>query len=262
MAYSLLKMVQLILSAMDSDEVTAITDTVESQQVVDIIETTYNDICSTIGFPEQWDLFSLVDPANPTTVPTLKLLPDTVMEFKWLQYDFSDDTTRKMTMLSPLVRHEFLSRMNSLDSTDTNVYSYNYTARDATTYNIRGKKNAQPTYYTVLADKTVIFDNYDASVDTNGIDVTKTLGDGKKSTAFSRTDSWFAPFDEQNWSVFFNEAKAQCFVDLKQIPNLKAEQRARQAKVASQTDKDRSPKVPALYTVPNYGRNSGKIRIN
>jgi hypothetical protein len=79
MKYNLLKMVQLILSSMDSDEINDISDTAESLQVVDIIETVYNENIGEILYPEHKDFFLLE--ATSGTTPTVLSRPTEAMTF-------------------------------------------------------------------------------------------------------------------------------------------------------------------------------------
>src|SRR5690606_26701089 len=103
--YTLLKMTQLILSAMDSDEINSIDDTTEAQQVVDQIETTYNDLASTLDFPDNWDFFEL-QPSLDMSKPTLMHLPQNVAKIEWLKYDTTEpgSTIRKSKDLLPVDR--------------------------------------------------------------------------------------------------------------------------------------------------------------
>src|SRR6185503_3238247 len=111
--YTLLKMTQLILSSMDSDEINSIGDTTEAQQVVDIIETTFDHLSSTMSLPEHYDLFEL-DAAADATRPTLMYVPDEVERIVWVQYDNREDgaTVRLMRPVYFLEKTEFFRRMN------------------------------------------------------------------------------------------------------------------------------------------------------
>lgn len=259
--YTLLRMTQLILSAMDSDEVNGINDTVEARQVVDIIETTFNDIVSTVGFPEHWDFFEL-EASGDVTRPTKMRLPDRVVKYDWLQYDVREagETIRSMQQLWPLTRFEFFNRMNGLNTTETNVYQYNYLV-GAETFDVRGKNDAWPMYYTALQDRTLIFDNYKADIESTLV-ATKTMGWGQIVPVFSRTDDYVPELDDQTFTYLFNEAKSACFAYLKQVQNGKADQWARRSLIHTQNNKDRVPQDPAMYRLaPNFGRNSRRPKI-
>jgi len=77
MKYTLLELVQNILSSMDSDEVNSIVDTVEAQQVVAIVKTVYNDILTRGELNVQKTLFNL-DASTISTKPVLMTKPVTL----------------------------------------------------------------------------------------------------------------------------------------------------------------------------------------
>lgn len=248
MRYTLLKMTQLILSAMDSDEINSIDDTTEAQQVVDQIETTYNDLASTLDFPDNWDFFEL-EPSLDMSKPTLMHLPQNVAKIEWLKYDTTEpgSTIRKSKDLLPVDREFFFDRMNALDSSKSNIYSYNLLV-DAATFDVRGYNDRNPTYYTTNDDYTVIFDDYDLSVGQTLIG-NRTKGYGMIIPVFIREDDFIPPLEPRQFTLFFNEAKSACFTDLKQVQNAKAEQRARRGWVQAHR------KDPQIATVDNYRAN-------
>lgn len=255
MKYNLLKMTQLILSSMDSDEVNGIDDTTESSQVVDIIETVYNDLRSTIDLPEHWDLFELDASGNPDK-PTLMTLPDSVLQFDWLQYDMSEsgDTIRDWKPVKHLPLRDFLDRMNALDTAEDNVYQFNHLV-GAETFDVRGFNDQFPAYYATPDNRTLLFDNFRLDIDTTLV-ANKTQAYGKMFDTFTRTNTWVPDFDNQSFSMFFNECKATAFNDLKQAQNPKAEFRARKAKIESQRNKETTPQGYNFHNYPSFGRRS------
>lgn len=253
MEYNLLRMTQLILSSMDSDEVNSIGDTIESQQVVDIIETTFNDIVSAIDFPSDWDLVQLTNFGDATR-PTLMTIPSNVAKIEWIQYDNSEsgDTTRDFRPVEPMSRFAFFERMNQLDTADANVYQFDYEV-GSQTFDVRGLDDAFPSYYTTVDNDTLIFDNYNAAEDTTLVGG-KTQCYGNIIPSFSRTDTFVPPLDNKHFTILFNEAKSAAWADLKQSSNAKAEQRARRGWVNASRHKSRVQERPAMYDTPNYGR--------
>jgi hypothetical protein len=86
MKYTLLELTQAVLSSMDSDEVNSITDTVESQQVVEVIKTVYDDIISRGDLNSNKTLFNLTA-SNDLTKPILMTRPDGIERIEWIKYD-------------------------------------------------------------------------------------------------------------------------------------------------------------------------------
>lgn len=253
MEYNLLRMTQLILSSMDSDEVNSIDDTVESQQVVDIIETTFNDIVSAIDFPSDWDLVQLTSVSDADR-PTLLTVPSNVAKLEWVQYDNSEDgdTTRDFQIVKPMSRFAFFERMNQLDTADSNVYQFDYEV-GSQTFDVRGLDDSFPRYYTTVDNDTLIFDNYNSEFDVTLVG-SKTQCYGNIIPTFSRTDAFVPPLDNKHFTILFNEAKSSAWADLKQAQNSKAEQRARRGWVNASRNKSKVPERPAIYDTPNFGR--------
>lgn len=253
MRYSLLRMVQLILSAMDSDEVNSIADTTESLQVVDVIETAYYDLVSQLELPEHDDLFEL-EASGDTTRPTLMTIPDEVTFIDWIEYDNKDGgTVRDFQPVHYMDRVSFFRSMNGLNTADTNVYQYNLLV-GAETFDVRGFNDRQPTFYTDIGDNRLVFDNY-AVAEGSTLIANRTKAYGSKIPVFTRSDTFTPDLDPRQFSLLFNEAKSQAFVELKQITNNKAEQRARRGWSYSQRKKDRLNKDRGYYSfTPNYGR--------
>ena len=91
MAETLLQMTQDILSALGSDEVDSISDTVESYQVATIIKNKYLDMLYRGDFVEHERLFQLTDSTDPLQ-PTLMTIPEGIGRINWIKY-FDDSTS-------------------------------------------------------------------------------------------------------------------------------------------------------------------------
>lgn len=82
---TLLSMTQDILSALSSDEVSSISDTVESLQVANIIKNKYYDMVARSDPPKQDQLFQLTA-SGDSAKPTLMYMPSTVTRVNWIKY--------------------------------------------------------------------------------------------------------------------------------------------------------------------------------
>lgn len=252
MSYTLLKMVQLILSSMDGDEINSISDTTESQQIVDIIEQTYNDIATTIDFPDEWNFFELE--AGSAAQPTYLKLPDNVGKLEWVKYDFSDTsaTVRNWVNCQPIHRTEFFDRMQSLDSSVSNVYAYNITVGTGS-FDVRGYNDKQPVYYTTVDDKHLIFDNFDISKDQLLVS-NKFRCYGNLIPVFTREDNFIPDLEPKQFTLLLNEAKSQAWVDLRQTVNAKADQRAKRGWMQAHRKAPQLPNGEIKSWKPDYGR--------
>lgn len=85
MKLTLLQLTQNILSSLDSDEVNSIFDTTESMQVATCIQTTFFNLVSRAGLPDQMQLFQLV-PSGDSSKPVLMFKPANVDKIDWLKY--------------------------------------------------------------------------------------------------------------------------------------------------------------------------------
>jgi hypothetical protein len=86
MKYTLLELVQLILSSLNSDEVSAIDESPESDKVVKIIKFVYNNMVSDLNLPEQMTMFELTA-SGDNTKPTLMTLPADIIRLDSIRYN-------------------------------------------------------------------------------------------------------------------------------------------------------------------------------
>lgn len=251
MKYTLLRMTQLILSSMDSDEINSIGDTTEAQQVVDVIETTYNDLVSTIDFPDMWDFFEL-EPSNDLSRPTLMYVPKDVGKVEWIKYDNSEDgsTKREFQDVRSVEREYFLDRMNSLDTTDPRVYQYELQVGPGT-FDVRGYNDRFPTFYTTNNDQSIVFNDYRADINQT-LAGNKTYCYGMRIPSFIREDDFTPDLTPRQFTLLFNEAKSAAFVELKQVQNAKSEQRARRGWVQAHRKAPQTGRVGAVHWSYTY----------
>ena len=85
MKLTLLELTQNILSALNSDAVNSISDTVESQQVAECIKTTYMNMLGRYELPEHVKLINL-EAAADITKPTLMYRPEGITRIEWIKY--------------------------------------------------------------------------------------------------------------------------------------------------------------------------------
>lgn len=222
MKYTLLELTQSILSSMDSDEVSSINDTVESQQVVEVIKTVYDDIISRGDLSTNKTLFNL-DPSNDNTKPILMVKPEGIDRIEWVKYDVQreTDTAPVWDTLKYLPQIDFIDFMHAYSTTETNVETFNYTFG---TYNVTFtyKNDTAPQYFTSFEDGLIFFDAYDAAVDTTLMS-SKTLCYGTKTTDFEKSDDYVVNLQPQQFALLLNEAKSLAWAELKQTSHQKAE---------------------------------------
>lgn len=254
-ARTLLELTSEILEQMQSDEVTAITDTAESKAVASIIRRTYWDLFGLMDLPEHYTLFRLTESSAST--PTLMTIPTNCMKVVWIKYNREtlDDTDDTWVDLRQLPIKEAVDRSDTLRQSNDSVSSF------STTYNPLGTdaiswyyiNDMAPTWFTSPDDSTFLFDAVDTGVEAF-LRTAKTKAWGIIDPAWTHSGSFTPDLDPSQFSMLYNEAKAQCFIDLKQTVNAKAESRARRLQINAQHKKVRTPDFSPLDRLPNYGR--------
>ena len=249
---TLLDMVQDILSDMDDDEVNDISDTPSSLQVAQIIRSSFYDILdSKTSWPHLQTLMSL-DSSADIEKPTHMRLPENIKELEFIKYNKRKlgDTKNLYQDLKYCYPDEFLERTNNYNTDESNVIQ----VTDYSGVNIAIKTDQAPTYWTSFDDNWIVCNSYDSAVDS-------TLQNEKTQCVATRSPAWVVSntavpdLPDEAFSRLLAEAKAACFIRLKQMSDPKAEQQAvRQRNAMSR----RSWQAAGGIRMPNYGRTSVK----
>lgn len=253
MRYSLLDMVQLILSAMDSDEVNSVSDTVESAQVAKIIKSVFYDMATDLSLPEHESAFQLIASGDPNK-PTLMTVPENVTHMKDVYYNYimTGDTVPEYHKIEYLPFFDFVKRQQSYTD-DTN--SMNMTVRfNSEDFTMRVTTDAMPRYYTTLDDNQIIFDSFDQT-ETTTLQKAKTLCQGTIYPPFNIEDTFYPDLDPTQYSLLINRAKVRAFNELKQQANAEAAGEARRQKIIVQKRKRKVFTEPELFrSTARFGR--------
>lgn len=228
---TLLQMVQNILSSMSSDEVNSIYDTVESQQVAEIIKETYYDLFSNVEVPEKVGIAKLTSVSDLTRPNYLKI-PDDILSFDWVKYrDSSDGKYKTLSFCDPKTFFEKVGENG--EGSDTTLIT------DASGITYYVKNNEQPRFYTLLNDEYLVTNSYNSAYDTT-LQASKTFAWGEIEEEWDASDTFIPNLDNDLFPLFLSEAKSVCFITLKQMANQKEEQRARKHRVHLQYRKWKS----------------------
>lgn len=263
MKYTNLQLVQMILSALDSDEVNSVSETVESRQILQCIQTAFFDIVSLGELPNQRGLYQL-QASGDIDLPILMYLPDDVTHMEWLKYDnqTAENANVNYQPVYPMELADFITMATSMDPDAANTQSYTISLGNDTFTLYCGNDRA-PRYYTAIGDYRILFDSYDAEVDTT-LQNSKTMAFGEKTVTWSNTDNFIPPLDDKASQRLLHEAKALAFAELKQTPHMKAEKMARDIKIDQQASKYKAPLQTDYDLIPNLGRQApmGRIKPN
>lgn len=234
MKYTLLEMVQSILSDMDSEPVNSIDDSVEAQQVASVIKDTFFSIASSRLVPETDRLLKLTS-LSDSTKPTHFRYPSNCKEIRCFEYD-----RREIKWVSPMT---FLSRMPDPD--DAVAIEVLDPLSNVKLY---VKKDQDPSFYTSFDDQYIICNSYDA-LDSTTLTEAKTRCWGTMLPVWESTDEFVTGLDDVLSPYLLSEAKSMCFELFKSGTSPKVEQAAKRLKSHVQNDlhKTRQPNKRNLY---------------
>ena len=233
MKLSLLDMVQNILSALDSDPVDSIDETVEAVQVAEIIKEAYFSIISQRDWPFLFILGSLTalgDVNNPTKMQ----IPTTYNKIKWIKYN-----KKQMQYVDPETFHEIISNRVAQAGV---INSSGYVI------------NADPVYWTTYDDNFVYFDGYD-SAEESSLQQSNCTAYGTQQASWSHVDTFTPALPEKFFPTLLAEAKSQAFANLKQQSNAREETKARRGITTMRNEAWKTEDGEAKYNNRvNYGR--------
>lgn len=257
MQYTLLELIQRVLSSIKGEEVNSYDDTAESLVVRDIIKECYYNLLATQDFPEMKTLFELEASGN-NAKPTLMTLPALVVGLEWVKYNkiATGETAPNYQKVHYVPLVDFLEMNHGLSTDESNVGTFSVTTGTNDTIDFYYRDDKAPDYYTSFDDETLIFDSYDSAVDTT-LQKTKTLCYGMKSVTWSDTNNFTLPLDAQQFNILLKDAKAMAWEELRQTANASATGQARRARIAAEKKKDRVNYDHKYYyqtKFPNYGR--------
>ncbi len=249
MKKTLLEMVQDILSALDSDEVNSINDTVEADQVATIIKNAYLSMASSRNWSGQKRLLTFEHSGTPEK-PTHLKAPESLKELHTFRYNASKDGKIEYREVKYREPDDFLRWISNRNQESENVV----VVQDFGGTPFVIATNQAPMYWTTFDDTYIVCDSYDKSVD-DALQASKTQMHATMFPVFRKVDDFVPDMPIEAFQALFSEAKSVAFVELKQVSNEKAEQDARrqQSWLAR-----KEWQLAGGVRYPNYGRRSVK----
>lgn len=251
--YTLLEIVQNILSAMNSDEVNSITDTVESTQVAEEVRTTFFELYGNRDIATFESLINLSSP-GVTTTPHLLTCPSNVSFIKWLKYrDYRNTSSDAAFKTVQYMEPEDFIEMVVEQADPASSVNVTLLSTSPVTYPIANNK--APDFYTIFDDdQTLVFDSFDATSESY-LTGSNAMAWGVLFKDFTVEDSFVPPIDANLFPHFIAECRSACFINVKEVSNSKEEQRARRQLIRSQTRLGRtSAQLKGALTGVDYGR--------
>jgi len=230
---TLLDMTQNILSAMDSDAVNSIDDTVEAVQVAELVKESFFDLMSQRDWPFLFTLAAL-EALGDVNNPTKMKIPDTWNKIKWIKYN-----KQEVEYVAPEdFKHLVDNRTETANVVDANGYVIN---RD-------------PKYWTSYDDVYIYFDGYNKTVEST-LQASKSVGYAGVQPTWTHSDSFIPAIPEKFFPTLLSEAKAQAFINLKQQQNVREERKAQRGRMTMRNEAWKNEYGEIKYnTKVNYGR--------
>lgn len=250
MRYTLIEMVQRILDAMESDEVSDIGETPESRTVVGVIKQNYFDIIGRFGMDETNGLFKL-DASIDDTKPCLMTIPEGVSKISWLKYNIGEVSDPEWRTLTFRTVEEYLSCQPNDDNYETMTVSI-----DGNLVVTRLRNDRHPTYYTILGNYTVLFDAYDSSLE-DTLTQARSLGFGELVPSFQEDNLWVPNINPKQFQLLLNQSMSQAFIELKQAANPVSDMKSRKNHILTQKNKSDNDPAWSNQKHVGYGRKGG-----
>lgn len=249
MKMTLLEIVQDILNAMDSDEVNTISETIESDQVAQIVKTCYYELLSRRDWPHLKELFQL-DASGTTARPSHMVIPDRIVEVREISYDIkeSGETKRDWQKIKYLTPEEFLWYTNSRNQDASNITEITDTS--GATLLIR--TDDAPQFWTSFDDENIVFDSYDSAIDTTLVQA-KTQCFGIRQPTWTVSDTFTPDLPHDAFPLLLAEAKAVAQFQVRQFTDQAAAAQAQRQRFRMS---QKSWTAHKQHRYPNYGRNT------
>lgn len=218
---TLLEIVSDILNDLDSDFVNSIDDTVEAQQVAQIVKTCFYEIIGNRNWPHLRKLIQF-DASGTTAKPNYLKIPAGTKEITMVSYDCrkEGETQNKDKEIKYKSPEDFLRMVSIRNLSDNTV--------EITDFNgvkLKIVNNKAPEFYTSFDDEYLVFDSYDVAVDET-LKKSKSSGLAFITPTWTHSDSAIPNLPDEAFPALLEESKSTAFLVLKQTANQKAEQKA------------------------------------
>jgi len=253
MKMTLLGIVQDILNDMDGDEVNGIDDTFESQQVAQIVKSTYYAMMSNRNWPHTKQAVQIT-PSGSSALPSHMNVQENIKELVFINYNKSKvgETRKVYQPVRYIEPDDFLRVTNRRNNDESNID----VITDPTGVELLIKNDVAPTYYTSFDDDSLVFDSYDNSVDST-LQQSKVQAQAYVMPVWTHDDSFIPDLPAEAFTALLEESKSRAMLKLKQVQDIKAEQEStRQQRWLSR----KAWRVGGGIQYPNYGRRGSNSR--
>lgn len=248
---TLLQIVRDILNDLDADEINSIDDTVEAQQVANIVRQCFLEMTSNRNWKHTRKLVQL-EPSGDIAKPNYLRLPENLKRLESISYDKrkeGQDVVR-LEELKYKEPDEFLRFVSNRKGDAENVEQIT----DFSGIKLLIINDQPPQYWTSFDDNYLVTDAYDKTVD-DTLKKSKTACIAYMSPQWEHTDDAIPDLPEEAFAALREEAKSTAFVVIKQMANQKAEQKAKRQQTWLARE---SWRAKGGIRYENYGRKGRK----
>jgi len=211
MKYTLLQIVQAVLSKAEDDPVNSIDDTEASEMASERAREEYFDLVDDAEWPHLNTVTSLTS-LSDVTQPTILEIPSSVVLMDYeevIQYDITEtgDTRSTYRDLMYMEPGDFLRYIRTRDDSASNVTKY-------TGYNsipLLIITDKMPTYWTSFDDKYIVCDSYH-SITESTLQGSKTTVKAKKVPVWTHEDSFYPDLPENLFSTYLSKVTTKYFL--------------------------------------------------
>ena len=222
MKRSLLKIVQSVLNDLDSDAVNSIGDTVESQQVAQIVQDCYYEMMGNRTWPHTQKVIQL-EASTDLAKPNYLKLPENLKELVFFKYEKQKDGEPNIVLgdVKYLYPDEFLHYISNRNSENDNVQ----VVTDFNGTKLLIVNNAAPQFYTSFDDTYLVTDAYN-SLREDTLQSSRTQALAYIIPSWVEEDEFVPDLPIDAFPALIEEVKSTASIVLRQVANQKAEQKA------------------------------------
>lgn len=248
--WTLLRIVQDVLSDMSSDEVNSVSDTSEALQVANIVRATYRAMLSNRNWPHTRRTLRLTSYGG-SSYPTHMVLPSNVKEVISLNYNKVKLGETKLNYKPVYWKEpeEFLRYTNYRNNDNSNVDIIT----DPSGVQLLIINDKAPEYYTSFNDVDIVMDSYDSDVETNLQQSKTQLLCYINLDDLEIDDDAIPDLPQEAFMALVEEVKSRASIKIGDEPDIKSEEEARRQQ---RWNARKSWRVSGGIRFPNYGRKS------
>lgn len=207
MSMNLQEMTERVAEFVNASRVDSIHDSNEAYKIATIIKETYDDMVLSQEIQTALELFKLQS-SSTETAKTCLVLPDIALTLDIVKYTNHQGKLYSPQYLEPM---DFVAHSLDLDVTRDEVETV-VDAETGITYNIQNNKD--PTYYTLISGKYLIFDSYNNDFE-DTLQGRHAICYGHTLPVFTLSDTFVPDLQEQQFQVLLSRAKTAADMELR-----------------------------------------------